>query len=110
MKLLVDENLPPRLSRDLADLFPESTHVSWIGLGTTPDDVIWDYARRHGFAFLTKDKDFANLSLARGAPPKVILVLMGNCSVPELVKIVRGNAVRFSEFEKDVRRSLLILR
>ncbi len=110
MKLLVDENLPPRLARDLADLFPGSIHVSQIGLGSTPDGVIWDYAKEHGFAFLTKDKDFANLSLARGAPPKVILLLLGNCSATELARVIRNNAVRFSDFESDARRGLLILR
>lgn len=110
MKLLVDENLPPRLALDLADLFPESIHVSSVELGSTPDAVIWEYAKVHGFAFLTKDKDFANLSLAWGAPPKVILLLVGNCSTTELAKMIRGNAVRFSDFENDAMRSLLILR
>ena len=41
--------------------------MSLIGLGSTPDGVIGDYAKEHGFAFLTKDKDFANLSLAPGS-------------------------------------------
>lgn len=110
MKLLVDENLPPRLAIDLADLFPESIHVNLVGLGSTPDTLIWDYAKEHGFAFLTKDKDFANLSLALGAPPKVILLLIGNCSAAELTRVVRNNAVRFSDFDGDGRRSLLILK
>ena len=110
MKLLVDENLPPQLARDLADLFPESIHVSQIDLGSTPDAIIWDYAKAHGFALLTKDKDFANFSLVRGAPPKVILLIIGNCSAAELARLVRNNAVRFSDFENDDRRSLLILR
>jgi len=91
-------------------LIPDSIHVSLIGLGSTPDGVIWDYAKEHGFAFLTKDKDFANLSLARGAPPKVILLLIGNCSATELARVIRNNAVRFSDFESDARRGLLILR
>lgn len=110
MKLLVDENLPPSLPRNLTDLFPESTHVSLVGLGSTPDADIWEYAKAHGFAFLTKDKDFANLSFAWGAPPKVILLHVGNCSTTELVRMIRNNAIRFSDFEKDARRSLLILR
>lgn len=91
-------------------MIPDSIHVSLIGLGSTPDGVIGDYAKEHGFAFLTKDKDFANLSLARGAPPKVILQLIGNCSATELARVIRNNAVRFSDFESDARRGLLILR
>lgn len=110
MKLLVDENLPPRLAHDLADLFPESIHVSQAGLGSTPDTLIWEYAKLNGYAFLTKDKDFANLSLAWGAPPQVILLVVGNCSTMELARMIRGNAVRFADFEQDERRGLLVLR
>ena len=110
MKLLVDENLPPRLASDLADLFPESAHVSSIGLDSTGDSVIWEHAKTHGFAFLTKDKDFANLSIARGAPPKVILLQTGNCSAAQVIQMVRKNAVRFTDFETDTQRSLLVLR
>jgi predicted nuclease of predicted toxin-antitoxin system len=110
LKLLVDENLPPRLVRDLVDLFPDSVHVESLGLGGTPDAIIWEYAKEHGFAFLTKDKDYANFSLAWSAPPKVILLQTGNCSTAELIRIIRNNAIRLSDFEIDARRSLLILR
>ena len=110
MKLLVDENLAPRLAIDLSDLFPGSTHVLSVGLGGTSDSAIWDFARQHEFIFLTKDKDFANLSLARGAPPKVILLLTGNCSTVAIERIVRMNAVRFRDFEDEAKRALLVLR
>jgi predicted nuclease of predicted toxin-antitoxin system len=110
LKLLVDENLPLRLVHDLADLFPDSVHVNSVGFGHTPDGLIWEYAQAHEFAFLTKDKDFASLSLARGAPPKVILLQTGNCSADEVLSIVRSNAIRFAEFEGDAQRALLILR
>lgn len=110
MKLLVDENLPPQLVPDLADLFPESMHVSAAGLGVTPDAEIWQFANEKEFTFLTKDKDFANLSMVWGAPPKVILLQTGNCSTAELIRLVRNNAIRLSEFQSDPNRSLPILR
>lgn len=110
MKLLVDENLPPRLVQELADLFPDSIHVSSVGLSSAPDARIWEYAQEHGFAFITKDKDFAHLSLAWGAPPKVVLLQTGNCSTAKVVLIIRNNAIRFAEFDRDAGRSLLILR
>ena len=110
MKFLVDEKLPPRLVQDLADLFPDSIHVNSAGLESTPDQVIWEYAKANGFAFLTKDRDFANLSIAWGAPPKVILLQTGNCSTTELIRLVRDNAIRFAELDIDHERSLLILR
>ena len=110
LKRLVDENLAPRLAKDLADLFPQSVHVDSVQLGSTADSLVWGYAKEHGFTFLTKDKDFANLSLARGAPPKVILLQTGNCPAVKIMRIVRNNAVRFADFEDDTQRSLLVLR
>lgn len=109
MKLLVDENLPPRLVHELGDLFPDSAHVNSVGLGHTSDEFIWEYSQVHGFAFPTKDKDFASLSLARGAPPKVILLQTGNCSADEVLSIVRSNAIRLTDFDSDGQRALLIL-
>ena len=55
MKLLVDENLPQPLVDDLTDVFPNSVHVCSAGLGSTADAIIWEYAKGHGFTFLTKD-------------------------------------------------------
>jgi len=110
LKLLVDENLAPRLASELSDLFPGSAHVGSVGLGSTHDAVIWEYAKAQSFAFLTKDKDFASLSLAWGAPPKVILLQTGNCSTLAIERIIRDNAIRLVDFEKDPKRSLLFLR
>ncbi len=110
MKLLVDENLPPRLAVELADLFPLSTHVREVGLGGTEDSLLWEFAKNAGYAFLTKDKDFANLSIARGFPPKVVLLQTGNCSSSEVASLLRGNAIRLTDFDEDPQRGLLILR
>jgi predicted nuclease of predicted toxin-antitoxin system len=52
LTLLVDENLAPGLVARLADLFPGSMHVSSMGMGSTPDEIVWDYAKAHGFMFL----------------------------------------------------------
>jgi predicted nuclease of predicted toxin-antitoxin system len=40
------------------------------------------------FTFLTKDKDFASLSIAWGAPPKVILLQTDNCSTATIERII----------------------
>ena len=110
MKLLVDENLHPGLPEQLADLFPGSVHVTAAGLGSMPDAIIWEYAGANQFTLLTKDKDFVNLSLTLGSPPKVVLLQTGNCSTSQIERIIRFNAVRFSEFDSDGRRSLLLLK
>ena len=110
MKLLVDENLAPELAAQLADLFPGSAHVTAVGLGSTSDAAIWEFAAANGFIFLIKDKDFVNLSLTFGSPPKVVLLQTGNCSTSQIEHIVRSNAIRLSEFEAESKRSLLLLK
>jgi predicted nuclease of predicted toxin-antitoxin system len=110
MKLLFDENLSRRLVEAIRDLFPDSAHVLHVGLtsGTT-DRQIWDYAKQHGFAIITADTDFVTMANSLGPPPKV--VLLENCDYPTgtAVRIMRANAIRLSQFERDS-HALLILR
>ena|SRR6516165_525086 len=80
MKLLFDQNLSPKLVNRLADLFPGSSHVQSERLDCADDDQVWDHARQHGFAIVSKDEDYNNLSVLRGSPPKVIWVQLGNCT------------------------------
>jgi predicted nuclease of predicted toxin-antitoxin system len=68
LKLLVDENLAPELAKQLADLFPGSVPVTSVGLGSTSDAVIWEYAGANQFTFLTKDKDPLRRSSASSGP------------------------------------------
>jgi predicted nuclease of predicted toxin-antitoxin system len=44
MKLLLDENLSPRLISMLSDICADSNHISWVGLASSDDSAIWDYA------------------------------------------------------------------
>lgn len=58
MKLLFDQNLSPRLPLDLADIYPDSVHVREIQMREATDTQIWEYARVHDFAIVSKDSDF----------------------------------------------------
>lgn len=69
MKLLLDENLPPRLASVLSESFPGSTHVSRVDLSSRPDEEVWEHARANGFALVSKDSDFQQFSFVRGHPP-----------------------------------------
>jgi predicted nuclease of predicted toxin-antitoxin system len=109
MKLLFDENLSRRLVQATRDLFPDSVHVSQVGLTSGISDCqIWDYAKQHGFA-ITADTDFVAMANSYGLPPKV--VLLANCDYPTstAAHIIRANAIRLSQFERDS-HALLILR
>lgn len=109
MKLLFDQNLAPRLASSLADLFPDSAHVRDLGLAQALDREIWDYAGDAGFAIVSKDNDFQQMSFVFGAPPKVIWIRRGNCSVRESEAILRSSATRIHEFEADEEATFLIL-
>ena len=73
MKLLFDENISFRLVAALADIFPESNHVSEVELLGADDLRVWDYASKHGFLLISKDTDFYERNLVFGAPPRNIL-------------------------------------
>ena len=81
MKLLFDQNLSPRLVNRLADLYPDSSHVYFVGLDMAPDPVIWEYARDKEFIVMTRDADFSDLNVLLGFPPKVIWIRRGNCAL-----------------------------
>lgn len=72
MKLLLDENLSRRLVPFLQDVFPGSTQVVLVGMERSSDREIWNYAKSNGFAIVTQDADFQELSLLLGHPPHVI--------------------------------------
>lgn len=78
MKLLLDENLSRRILPFLEADYPGSTQVALIGLERVSDEAIWRYALEQGYCIVTKDADFYDLSLVRGAPPKVIWLKSGN--------------------------------
>jgi len=89
VKLLFDQNLSPRLVDRLADLYPDSVHVSTIGLDCASDDEVWEYARQSDCFIVTKDVDYSDFSLIRGFPPRTIWLRLGNCSTREVEAALR---------------------
>lgn len=109
MKLLLDQNLSPRLVRRLADLFPNSTHVVEVGLDHSLDREVWDYARQHEYLIVTKDVDFSEFSVLRGFPPKVIWIRRGNCSTQDIENILRANHAAIKVMNEDANTGILEL-
>lgn len=110
MKLLFDQNLSPKLVKRLADIFPGSSHVLFEGLDCVDDDQIWQHAQLNGFVIVTKDADFNNLSVVRGNPPKVIWLILGNCTTAQVEAIFRSHFDDIEAFEKDPRMGTITLR
>ena len=109
MKLLFDENLAPRLVAQVIDLFPGSEHVRNVGLATADDAAVWEYAKASGFAIVSKDADFRQLSFLYGSPPKVVWLRVGNRSTRQIDSIMRANAAAFEAFEADPVASMLVV-
>jgi predicted nuclease of predicted toxin-antitoxin system len=101
VKLLFDENLPASMVRRLADLFPESAHVVTLGLASVDDLALWSFAKENGFTLVTKDSDFHDLCAVRGAPPKVVWLRVGNCSVNEIEQVLRAAEADIRALDED---------
>jgi predicted nuclease of predicted toxin-antitoxin system len=67
VKLLFDHNLSYRLARVLLDVYPESVDVRELLLERAPDEAIWNYARTHHLAIVSKDSDFHQRSVVEKA-------------------------------------------
>ncbi len=109
MKLLFDQNLSPRLVNRLADLYPASQHVFFIGLDQADDSALWAYANQHDFTVVSRDSDFSELSLLRGFPPKVIWIRRGNCSTNQIEEIVRSHNEDITQFNENPNLGVLKL-
>lgn len=109
IKLLFDENLPPKLSAKLNDLFPGSSHVHDCGQGAVSDQKIWAFAKAQEFTIVSKDSDFQELSVLLGAPPKVIWLRTGNCTTAYLEALLRSRLAVLQAFDKSPSDALLIL-
>ena len=109
MRLLFDQNLSPRLPVRLADLFPNSEHVDAVGLGSAVDNLVWEYALQNGLAIVTKDEDYSQMSVMRGCPPKVLWLLIGNCTTADIEALLRMRQADILAFEQDVSVGVLAL-
>jgi predicted nuclease of predicted toxin-antitoxin system len=107
MKLLFDHNLSHKLVRLLADVFPDSTQTRFLDFGTVDDLIIWQYAKTNDFFLVTLDKDFADLALLRGSPPKIIWLRCGNSTVGEVERLLRANLHFIRDFETSPSNDLL---
>lgn len=101
MKLLFDQNVPPRLVRALEDLYPGSTHVALVELDRATDRAVSTYARERGYVVVTKDADFAELALHGHPVLKVVWLRLGNCTTNELERILRDSAAVLAQLADD---------
>ncbi len=109
MKLLLDENLSRRLVGQLRDVFPESGHVTALGLDAATDREIWEHAREHGHVIVSKDSDFRQLAFLHGSPPKVVWLRVGNASTATVLQVIIEHVEAIEAFGRSEDEALLVL-
>jgi predicted nuclease of predicted toxin-antitoxin system len=109
VKLLLDQNLSPRLASKLSTHFPETIHVREVGLQSADDQDVWDFAIEHGYVIVSKDSDFHQLAFLRGPPPKVIWIRLGNCTRSEIEALLQESAEQVRQFIANRESAFLIM-
>ena len=80
-----------------------------VGLSEADDREVWHFAKRNGIAIVSKNTDFQQRSFMYGAPPKVVWLRVGNCSVLLVEDLLRKHSVALYEFARDDVQSYLVL-
>ncbi len=87
-RFLVDNQLPEALARWIGQQGVDAEHVLPLGLAQADDAVIWETAARDGYVIITKDEDFALLTVRRSENVSVIWLRLGNGRTPALLTAV----------------------
>jgi predicted nuclease of predicted toxin-antitoxin system len=99
LRVLLDQNLSPKLIWKLADVLPGLESVYDHGLIGSSDPFIFDWARRAEVsAMISADRDFVRLAERFGPPPKVIRI--DRCDFPSRMveQLLRREALRIHDF------------
>lgn len=82
-----------------------------VGLKSSADRKVWDYAAEKGYTIVTKDADFRRQrSFLLGPPPKIIWIGLGNCSTQEIAELLRGASREIEAFALAEEPAFLVLR
>ena len=92
MKFLVDTQLPPKLSKYFLAQNYDSKHTTDLLEGhLLKDSEIIEIAIAEERVVVTKDQDFFDNYLLKGAPPVVLLLEFGNIGNQELIDFFTAN-------------------
>ena len=107
MKFLVDAQLPPQLCTWLSRKKSVARHVSELQYGvTTPDEKIWEIAKKQNEIIITKDKDFPERALVSPSAPQIIHIASGNSTTKILMNTLNEY---WSEIESALKSNAKII-
>jgi predicted nuclease of predicted toxin-antitoxin system len=101
MKVLLDENISYRILKKIGYLFEDCKHVNEIGLTSSSDTSIWEFAYKNGYVIITFDADYQELSVLKGFPPKVIWLNTGNMRTDKLASLIISYNKVIHDFYED---------
>lgn len=87
-RFIVDTQLPISLCKYLRNKGHDTIHTfDCPNQEYTEDKEISEIAKNENRIIITKDSDFHDAYLVKGAPPRILLLRFGNCSNRELISI-----------------------
>ncbi|MEX2551338.1 MAG: DUF5615 family PIN-like protein [Nitriliruptoraceae bacterium] len=100
MKLLLDENLPPRLAGLLNDADHDAVHVRDLDAAGASDPQIVELARAHERVIVSADTDFGAILASTGATgPSVILVREVVARHPQELAVLLAGCIEHLEIQ-----------
>jgi predicted nuclease of predicted toxin-antitoxin system len=92
LRFLVDTQLPPALAKFLENKGHQAAHTIGYPNGHLPSDrEIVGLATQNRQIIVTKDSDFLDNYLLKGAPPDVLLLELGNIKNTDLLQVFERN-------------------
>ncbi len=107
MKPLFDENLSHKLAELVASEYPGSVPMRRLGFRGADDARIWEHARVHGFAIVSKDHDVRQEGLFRGPPPRGVWLDVGSAGTSAFAELLRAARSRLEAFDLEEGTGLL---
>lgn len=107
--MLFDANISFRILELIKSNIPNASHTSQHSLNSATDINIWNFAQKNHFCIVTKDSDFNDLAITRGAPPKIIWLKVGNLKTDLLAEFILSHAIKIDQFLNDDHSAVLIL-
>jgi predicted nuclease of predicted toxin-antitoxin system len=86
------------------------THVRDVGLKQAVDRGIWEWASQNSYTVVTADADFVAMAARSGPPPEVVHLERCDFPLQVIEELLRQNAIRNSEFERNPDLGSLVLR
>lgn len=99
MRFLLDENLSPRLVSLLSGEGHDVVHVRDVGLRSSPDDEVLEFARSAARVLVSSDTDFGELLAVTNADSPSLLLLRRQTERPaaEIAQLIVANLAAVAE-------------